>query len=137
VAANATPAKQRQLKLWTELVAKMATAAPQIKPQKPQPQHWLNISIGRAGFGLNPTASHRDDRLGVEVYIHHAESKNMYQALLVQRATIEQALGFDWTGKNCPMPTLAALPHGGKTARLKTKPNGPATSIGLCSASSR
>jgi hypothetical protein len=39
VAANATPAKQRQLKLWTELVAKMATAAPQIKPQKPRPQH--------------------------------------------------------------------------------------------------
>jgi len=38
-AANATPAKQRQLKLWTELVAKMATAAPQIKPQKPRPQH--------------------------------------------------------------------------------------------------
>jgi hypothetical protein len=98
VAANATPAKQRQLKLWTELVAKMATAAPQIKPQKPQPQHWLNISIGRAGFGLNPTASHRDDRLGVEVYIHHAESKKMYQALLAQRTSIEQALGFelDW-----------------------------------------
>jgi hypothetical protein len=98
VAANATPAKQRQLKLWTELVARMATAAPQIKPQKPQPQHWLNISIGKAGFNLNPTASHRDNRLGVEVYIHHAESKKMYQALLAQRSSIEQALGFelDW-----------------------------------------
>jgi hypothetical protein len=97
-AANATPAKQRQLKLWTELVARMATAAPQIKPQKPQPQHWLNISIGRVGFNLNPTASHRDDRLGVELYIQHAESKKMYQALLAQRASIEQALGFelDW-----------------------------------------
>jgi len=97
-AANATPAKQRQLKLWTELIAKMATAAPQIKPQKPRPQHWLNNSIGRAGFALNPTASHRDDRLGVEVYIHHAESKKMYQALLAQCTSIEQALGFelDW-----------------------------------------
>ncbi len=98
VAANATPAKQRQLKLWTELVARLSTAAPQINPQKPRPQHWLNNSIGRAGFALNPTASHRDDRLGVEVYIHHAESKKMYQALWAQRTSIEQALGFelDW-----------------------------------------
>jgi len=97
-AAHATPAKQRQLKLWQALVDKVAAEAPQIKPQKPQPQHWLNISIGRSGFGLNPTVSHKDDRLGVEVYIHHADSKKMYQALLAQKASIEQALGFelDW-----------------------------------------
>jgi hypothetical protein len=58
----------------------------------------LQISIGRAGFNLNPTASHRDDRLGVEVYIQHAESKKMYTALLAQKDSIEQQLGFalDW-----------------------------------------
>lgn len=97
-AAHATPAKQRQLKLWQALVDKVATEAQQIKPQKPQPQHWLNISIGRSGFNLNPTANHRDNRLGVEVYIHHADSKKMFQALLVQKAAIEQQLGFelDW-----------------------------------------
>jgi Domain of unknown function (DUF4268) len=97
-AAHATPAKQRQLKLWTALVEKIGAEAPQIKPQKPQPQHWLNISIGRAGFNLNPTASHKDDRLGVEVYIHHGESKKMFQALLAQKTGIEQQLGFelDW-----------------------------------------
>lgn len=102
VAANATPAKQRQLKLWTELVGKLATAAPQIKPQKPHAQHWLRISIGRSGFSLTPTASHRDDRLGVEVYIHHAESKKMYQTLLAQSTSIEQALGFDLDWQELP-----------------------------------
>jgi hypothetical protein len=98
VAAHASPAKQRQLRLWQALVDKVATEAPQIKPQKPQPHHWLTISIGRAGFNLNPTANHRDDRLGVEVYVHHADSKKMYQALLVQKSSIEQQLGFelDW-----------------------------------------
>jgi hypothetical protein len=97
-AADATPAKQRQLKLWTALIAKMAMDASQIKTQKPFPRHWLNAPIGRAGFGLNLTASHRDDRLGVEVYIEHAESKKMFQALRAQHANIEQALGFelDW-----------------------------------------
>lgn len=98
VAAHATPAKQRQLRLWQALVDKVAAEAPQIKPQKPKPQHWLNISIGRSGFNLNPTASHKDNRLGVEVYIHHSDSKKMYQALLAQKVSIEQQLGFelDW-----------------------------------------
>lgn len=97
-AAQASPMKQQQLKLWQELVKKLAAQSSPVKPQKPLPQHWLNNSIGRAGFNLNPTVNSRDDRLGVEVYIHHAESKNMYQALLEKRAEIEQALGFelDW-----------------------------------------
>ncbi len=97
-AAQASPIKQQQLKLWQELVKKLATESPHIKPQKPLPQHWLNNSIGRAGFNLNPTVNSRDERLGVEVYIHHADSKKMYQELLEKRAEIEQALGFelDW-----------------------------------------
>lgn len=97
-ASTSTPAKQRQLKLWTALVERLAARAPQIRPQKPLPQHWLNNSIGRAGFALNPTASHRDNRLGVEVYINHRESKKLFQALKAQKAAIEEKLGFelDW-----------------------------------------
>jgi len=84
--------------LWQELVKKLAAGSSAVKPQKPLAQHWLNNSIGRAGFNLNPTVNSRDERLGVEVYIHHPESKKMYQALLSKRAEIEQALGFelDW-----------------------------------------
>jgi hypothetical protein len=97
-AVSATPTKQRQQKLWTGLVEALATRAPQIRPQKPQPQHWLNNSIGRSGFALNPTANYRDDRLGVEVYISHPESKRLYQSLLARKADIEEKLGFslDW-----------------------------------------
>lgn len=97
-AATATPAKQRHLKLWTELVAELAKRAPNIRPQKPRPQHWLNNKIGRAGFALNPTASNKDSRLGVEVYISHDDSKQMFQILLEKKNAIEQQLGFelDW-----------------------------------------
>lgn len=97
-AANATPTKQLQLKLWHALVDVLAQKAPNIRPQTPRPQHWLNIAIGRAGFKIAPTASHKDDRLGVEVYIFHNESKKMYEALSSQKPSIEQALGFelDW-----------------------------------------
>lgn len=97
-AAHATPTKQRQLRLWTELTEKLSHQASHIRPQKPRPQHWLNITIGRAGFNLNPTANYRDDKLGVELYIHHQESKKMFQSLLEQKANIETQLGFqlDW-----------------------------------------
>ncbi len=97
-AATATPVKQRQQKLWIALVEALATRAPQIRPQKPHPQHWLYNSIGRSGFALNPTANQRENRLGVELYIRHAESKTMFKALHAQKAAIEKELGFelDW-----------------------------------------
>ncbi|MEI6761802.1 MAG: DUF4268 domain-containing protein [Betaproteobacteria bacterium] len=98
VASTSTPTKQRLLKFWSALNEYLATHAPNIRPQKPQPQHWLNNSIGRSGFALNPTASHREKRLGVELYIHHADSKRHYQTLLAQRGAIEAKLGYklDW-----------------------------------------
>ncbi len=97
-ASNATPTKQLQLKLWHALVELLAKNAPHIRPQAPRPQHWLSNAIGKAGFNLNPTASQKEERLGVEVYIHHADSKKLFQALLAQKDSIEQQLGFalDW-----------------------------------------
>ena len=97
-AVSATPTKQLYLRLWTELVARLAKRAPTIRPQKPRPQMWLNNSMGRAGFRLNPTASQQGKRLGVEVYIDHPESKRLFQALAAQREQLEQQLGFalDW-----------------------------------------
>lgn len=98
VAVTSTPTKQRLLKFWGALTTYLAAHAPNIRPQKAQPQHWLNNSIGRSGFGLNPTASHRERRLGVELYIHHPESKSHFQALLAQKDAIEEKLGYklDW-----------------------------------------
>ncbi len=97
-ATTTTPTKQLQLKLWLALVERLAQSAPHIRPQAPRPQHWANIAIGRAGFRICPTASQKDDRLGVELYVDHAASKKMFQALLAQQTSIEQQLGFalDW-----------------------------------------
>jgi len=97
-AASASPTKQLQLKFWTALIARLAEKAPEIRPQKPRPQHWLNNSIGRSGFGLNITANTRDARLGVELWMPGEEAKARFARLIEQRQTIEQQLGFelDW-----------------------------------------
>lgn len=97
-ASSTSPTKQLQQKFWMALVEHLTAKAPQIRPQKPRPQHWLNNSIGRAGFGLNITANTRDERLGVELWIPGAEAKKHFANLLAQKTDIEGKLGFelDW-----------------------------------------
>lgn len=97
-AATTSPTKQLQQKFWMALIEHLAAKAPHIRPQKPRPQHWLNIAIGRAGFGLNPTANTRDQRLGVELWIPGAQAKQHFANLLAQKQEIESKLGFelDW-----------------------------------------
>lgn len=97
-ASATTPTKQLQQKFWMALIDKLAVSAPQIRPQKPRPKHWLNNSIGRSGFGLNLTANTRDERLGVELWIPGVEAKKHFNNLLAQKQTIEQQLGYelDW-----------------------------------------
>ena len=101
-AASASPTKQLQLKFWTALVDHLAKHAPQIRPQKPRPQQWLNNSIGRSGFGLNITANTKDSRLGVELWMPGEEAKARFARLIEQRPAIEQQLGFDLDWQELP-----------------------------------
>lgn len=97
-ASSATPTKQRQHKFWTDFVAYLDAHNSAIKPQAPRPQHWLNISLGRAGFKLAATVNSKENRLGMEVYIFHENSKDYFQQLLSQKDEVEKKLGFalDW-----------------------------------------
>lgn len=97
-ASSTTPTKQLQQKFWIALIEKLASSAPNIRPQKPRPQHWLNNSIGRSGFGLNITANTRDERLGIELWIPGTDAKKHFINLAAQKQVIEQQLGFelDW-----------------------------------------
>lgn len=97
-ATTNSPTKQLQLKFWKALIEKLALDAPHIRPQKPRPQHWLNNSIGRAGFGLNFTVNTREDRLGVELWMPDEKAKQHFANLLKQKNDIETQLGFslDW-----------------------------------------
>ena len=97
-ASTASPTKQLQLKFWIALVERLAKNAPNIRPQTPRAQHWLNNSIGRSGFGLNITANTRDERLGVELWMPGAEAKQRFSKIREQKEAIEKQLGFvlDW-----------------------------------------
>jgi hypothetical protein len=97
-ASSASPTKQLQQKFWVALIDSLVVKARHIRPQKPRPQHWLNNSIGRSGFGLNITANTRDERLGVELWIPGAAAKQHFANLCAQKEAIVAKLGFelDW-----------------------------------------
>ncbi|MCD2449848.1 DUF4268 domain-containing protein [Methylicorpusculum oleiharenae] len=98
MAATTTPTKQLQHKFWIGWMEYLETKKSPIRPQKPRAQHWLSISLGRAGFSIGATVNSREDRLGVEVYINHQEAKKYFGQLKAQSPSIEAKLGFilDW-----------------------------------------
>lgn len=97
-AAATTPTKQRQLKFWTGWQTWLQEKGSAIKPQKPGPQHWSNITLGRSGIHLAATVNSRENRLGMEVYIDHQNSKAMFNQLKAHQAEIDQSVGggLDW-----------------------------------------
>lgn len=101
-ATTASPTKQLQQKFWIALTERLVRSAPHVRPQTPRPKHWLNNSIGRAGFALNPTANTRDERLGVELWITGPEAKKHFANLFAQRKLIEDRLGFELDWQDLP-----------------------------------
>jgi len=101
-ASTATPTKQLQLRFWTDFLAYLEPRNSPLKPQKPRPQHWLNIKIGRAGFKIAATVNSREARLGMQVYISHEQSKQYFQLLLQHREDIEKQLGFPLEWQELP-----------------------------------
>lgn len=98
VAATMTPTKQRQLKFWSDWAAWLQAKGSTLRTQKPLPQHWTNIALGRAGIHLAATVHSRESRVGMEVYIDHANSKSMFKQLLAQKDAIESEMQqpLDW-----------------------------------------
>jgi hypothetical protein len=97
-AATTTPTKQRQLKFWTGWQAWLQAKGSTLRTQKPLPQHWTNIALGRSGIHLAASVNSRESRVGMEVYIDHDNSKGMFKQLKAHQAAIDVALGaqLDW-----------------------------------------
>lgn len=96
-----TETKQLQLSFWTALQAKL-DSHPNLRPQQPRPQHWTNISIGRSGMRLGALINTREDRIGVELYLHDDNAQAYFHELEETKSDIEAALGFSPLWKALP-----------------------------------
>lgn len=95
--SNPTETKQRQYEYWAAFQKFAIARASLIKPTKPLYQHWMNIALGRSGFGLcavasaydSETQSYATNEIRAEVVISHTEAKAYFTLLESQKTEIE------------------------------------------------
>ncbi|MBZ4020844.1 hypothetical protein CKO11_00025 [Rhodobacter sp. TJ_12] len=92
-----TDTKQLQLAFWEQLHAELQTH-PGIRTQKPRPQHWTNIPIGRSGARLGAILNSREEKIAVELYLGDENAMAYFRELEASKAAIEEELGYavDW-----------------------------------------
>lgn len=92
-----TETKKMQFEFW-QMFSAALSGHKSLRPQKPAPKHWMNLSIGRSSIHLGGLINSKEATVGVELYLSDDASKSLFQGLLVQRPEIEAELGYtlDW-----------------------------------------
>ncbi len=88
-----TPTKQLQLEYWTAFVKTVKANPGPLRTQKPLPQLWTTLPLGRANVYLTATASVQNKRLGAHVTLGGDHGKAFFKQLSSQKDSIEKAFG--------------------------------------------
>jgi hypothetical protein len=68
-----------RLEYWTSMKKYIESHGKQsFRLQKPSPQHWTNISIGRSGFYLSSTVSKKHGWIRIELIFDKADAKENF-----------------------------------------------------------
>lgn len=78
---NLTDTKLLQQEYWHGLKNFMEENSSRIKMQKPQPQHWTTIAIGKSDFHLSATVSTRDNTISIWLNLTGQNAKDNYDRL--------------------------------------------------------
>jgi Domain of unknown function (DUF4268) len=88
-------------RFWTQFIERSGQTSELFRNRSATTDHWLSAGIGRAGFQLSAVLT--EDRTRMECFIrigkdNAAANKAAFQALLAQRAVIENEFGgeLDW-----------------------------------------
>ena len=76
-----TDTKQQHLEFWVGFKDYVESRKLSFRLQKPQPQHWTNISIGRSNYRLSAFANSRDKRIGIQLIVLGNDALNSFRKL--------------------------------------------------------
>lgn len=92
-----------RIQYWEDIQAEVRKARPPFNLQKPGPDHWSSISIGRSGFNMNMLLTPQKQTIGVEIYIDpQGWAKQAFFDLFAQKEQVEQDLGFALNWREIP-----------------------------------
>jgi hypothetical protein len=127
-----TDAKELQLSFWTAFRDFVARQHTPIRATKPLPQHWMNIAIGRSGFGLAAIASfwnseaesYDTNEVRAEFTLTGAQAKAHLTLLEADKAAIEAEVGQPLIWHN-PSDTQSARIYVRRAADLRDRGSWP------------
>ena len=70
--------------------------------RKPQPQSWMNYSIGRSGIALGTSLIRPKRQIRAELYLSSPQAKAQFYQLRDQQADIERELGYPLAWEELP-----------------------------------
>jgi len=93
-----TETKQLQLEYWRAFREVLAERKSNLKPQKANPQHWLNVAIGRGNFNMAALVNTQEELVTVELNVQGPDAKNHFKTLATEKEEIEKEIGqtLDW-----------------------------------------
>lgn len=107
--AGLTETKAKQKEFWASLKARAEERNSPIRIGKPQPQHWMNLGIGRSGFALTPSVNTRNNQVVVELSLLNEFAKPYFNLLLQDKQAIEAELGISLDWQELPTKKMSRL----------------------------
>lgn len=95
---NLTDTKQLQLEFWTKFSEYVQNNSKILTPQKPLPQNWTNMAIGRSNFYLVATCNTWDKQISAYLCLAGPDAKPHFYLLQKEKEAIEREFGtaIDW-----------------------------------------
>ena len=90
--------RERRISFWQDIQQRMKKEKLPFQLQKPGPDHWSSIAIGRAGFHLSMLLTPKNQSVVVELNIHCAWKSSAFAQLKSVEGEIQKEIGraLDW-----------------------------------------
>jgi hypothetical protein len=90
-------------RFWKDIQSRIKASNPPFRLQRPGPDHWSSISVGRSGFHINMLLTPKNESIGVEVVIQPKGWKqDALQQLMTQAKNIQKEIGRDLNWREMP-----------------------------------
>lgn len=103
-----TGAKQQQLAYWSAFREYVKEHGSPVRLQKPLPQHWTNLAIGRSNYWLCGRVNTLAENISADLNINE-KTKAGFNALYAQREQIEKEFGSPLLWNELPTKIMSTI----------------------------